>query len=111
MKSLVIDMRSNPGGLLDQGLSVSDLFLSSGQRIASLKGRGAVSRDYVDSTAQRWPGLPLVILVDDRSASAAEIVAGALQDHDRGLIIGDPTNGQGRDKTINPPRTEGGLRS
>jgi carboxyl-terminal processing protease len=74
MKSLVLDMRSNPGGLLDQGLSVSDLFLGAGQRIVSLRGRSpGVNRDYTDSTAQRWPGLPLIILVDGRSASAAEI--------------------------------------
>lgn len=110
MKALVIDMRSNPGGLLDQGLSVSDLFLGNGQRIASLKGRGAVSREYVDSTAQRWPALPLVILVDDRSASAAEIVAGALQDHDRALIIGEPTYGKGSAQTIIPLGSDGGLK-
>ena len=110
MKSLVIDMRSNPGGLLDQGVSVSDLFLGSGQRIASLKGRGAVSREYIDSTAQRWPGLPLVVLVDDRSASAAEIVAGALQDHDRALIIGEPTYGKGSAQTIISLGPVGGLK-
>jgi len=110
MKTLVIDMRSNPGGLLDQGLSVSDLFLGSGERIASLKGRGAVTREYMDSTAQRWPALPLVILVDDRSASAAEIVAGALQDHDRALIVGEPTYGKGSAQTIIPLGADGGLK-
>lgn len=111
MKSLVLDMRSNPGGLLDQGLSVSDLFLGAGQRIVSLRGRSpGVNRDYADSTAQRWPGLPLVILVDGRSASAAEIVAGALQDHDRALIIGEPTYGKGSAQTIVPVGDAGGLK-
>lgn len=111
MKSLVVDMRSNPGGLLDQGLSVSDLFLSRGQRIVSLRGRtSGVNRDYTDSTAQRWPALPLVILVDDRSASAAEIVAGALQDHDRALLIGEPTYGKGSAQTIIPLGAIGGLK-
>lgn len=111
MKSLVIDMRSNPGGLLDQGLSVSDLFLGAGQRIVSLHGRSpGANRDYSDSTAQRWPGLPLVILVDDRSASAAEIVAGALQDHDRALIVGEPTYGKGSAQTIVPLGDDGGLK-
>ena len=111
MKSLVLDMRSNPGGLLDQGLSVSDLFLGAGQRIVSLRGRSpGANRDYSDSTAQRWPGLPLIILVDDRSASAAEIVAGALQDHDRALIVGEPTYGKGSAQTIVPLGDAGGLK-
>jgi len=110
MKALVVDMRSNPGGLLDQGLSVSDLFLGAGQRIASLKGRAEVGRDYTDSTAQRWPGLPLIVLVDDRSASASEIVAGALQDHDRALIVGEPTYGKGSAQTIIPLGGVGGLK-
>jgi carboxyl-terminal processing protease len=111
MKSLVLDMRSNPGGLLDQGLSVSDLFLSAGQRIVSLKGRDpGVNRDYTDSTAQRWPALPLIVLVDDKSASAAEIVAGALQDHDRALIVGEPTYGKGSAQTIVPLGDVGGLK-
>jgi carboxyl-terminal processing protease len=111
MKSLVLDMRSNPGGLLDQGLSVSDLFLGAGQRIVSLRGRApGVNRDYTDSTAQRWPGLPLIILVDDKSASAAEIVAGALQDHDRALIVGEPTYGKGSAQTIVPLGDDGGLK-
>jgi carboxyl-terminal processing protease len=110
MKSLILDMRSNPGGLLDQGLSVSDLFLGAGQRIASLKGRRDVNRDYADSTAQRWPALPLLVLVDDRSASAAEIVAGALQDHDRALIVGEPTYGKGSAQTIISLGPVGGLK-
>jgi carboxyl-terminal processing protease len=111
MKSLVLDMRSNPGGLLEQGLSVSDLFLGAGQRIVSLRGRApGVNRDYTDSTAQRWPGLPLTILVDDKSASAAEIVAGALQDHDRALIVGELTYGKGSAQTIVPLGDNGGLK-
>ncbi len=111
MKSLVLDLRSNPGGLLDQGLSVSDLFLGAGQRIVSLRGRTpGANRDYTDSTAQRWPGLPLIILVDDKSASAAEIVAGALQDHDRALIVGEPTYGKGSAQTVVPLGDDGGLK-
>lgn len=110
MKALILDMRSNPGGLLDQGLSVSDLFLGAGQRIASLKGRGDLNREFTDSTAQRWPALPLVVLVDGRSASAAEIVAGALQDHDRAVIVGEPTYGKGSAQTIIPLGPVGGLK-
>jgi carboxyl-terminal processing protease len=111
MKSLVLDIRSNPGGLLAQGLSVSDLFLGAGQRIVSLRGRSPqTNRDFTDSTAQRWPGLPLIVLVDGRSASAAEIVAGALQDHDRALILGEPTYGKGSAQTIVPLGDAGGLK-
>jgi carboxyl-terminal processing protease len=111
MKSLVLDLRSNPGGLLDQGLGVADLFLGRGQRIVSLKGRApGVNRDYNDTTAQRWPRLPLVVLVDDKSASAAEIVAGALQDHDRAVVVGEPTYGKGSAQTIIPLGEVGGLK-
>jgi len=110
-KSLIIDLRSNPGGLLEQGTAVADLFLGKGERIVSLRGRSEGSnRDYTDSTAQKWPTLPLTILVDDKSASAAEIVAGALQDHDRAVIVGEPTYGKGSAQSIIPLGDVGGLK-
>lgn len=110
-KSVILDLRSNPGGLLEQGTSVADLFLDKNQKIVSLRGRTPeANRDYTDSTAQKWPTLPLTILVDDRSASAAEIVAGALQDHDRAVIIGEPTYGKGSAQTIIPLGDAGGLK-
>ena len=111
MKSLILDLRSNPGGLLEQGLRVSDLFLGSGQKIVSLRGRApGANREYTDSSAQRWPKLPITILVNDRSASAAEIVAGALQDHDRAVIVGESTYGKGSAQTIIPLPTAGALK-
>ncbi len=110
-KSVILDLRSNPGGLLDQGTRVADLFLDKNQKIVSLRGRTPeANRDYTDSTAQKWPTLPLAILVDDRSASAAEIVAGALQDHDRAVIVGEPTYGKGSAQTIIPLGDAGGLK-
>jgi carboxyl-terminal processing protease len=110
-KSLILDLRSNPGGLLEQGTAVADLFLGKGQKIVSLRGRTiGANRDYVDSTGQRWPNLPLTVLVDDRSASAAEIVAGALQDQDRALIVGEPTYGKGSAQSIIPLGEIGGLK-
>src|SRR5437868_6261249 len=111
MKTLVVDLRTNPGGLLTQGVRVSDLFLNQGQKIVSMRGRlPETNRDYADTAQQRWPDLPLVVLVDARSASAAEIVAGALQDHDRAVIIGTPTYGKGSAQTVIPFGDQGGLK-
>jgi len=111
MKTLVLDLRTNPGGLLNQGVRVSDLFLDPGQKIVSMRGRlPEANREYADTAKQRWAQLPLLVLVDGRSASAAEIVAGALQDHDRAVLIGTPTYGKGSAQSIIPFGTEGGLK-
>jgi len=94
--SMVLDLRGNPGGLLDEGVDVSDLFLDPGQEVVSTRGRApGSSEQYFDSKPQSWPGMPMVVLVDVGSASAAEIIAGALQDHDRALVVGVPTFGKG----------------
>ncbi|MFN2635786.1 MAG: S41 family peptidase [Gemmatimonadaceae bacterium] len=111
MKTLVLDLRTNPGGLLTQGVGVSDLFLNPGQRIVSMRGRlPEANRDYTDTAKQRWSQLPLMVLVDGRSASAAEIVAGALQDHDRAVIIGTTTYGKGSAQSVISFGSEGGLK-
>ena len=111
MKTLVLDLRTNPGGLLNQGVRVSDLFLNPGQKIVSMRGRlPEANREYADTAKQRWAQLPLLVLVDGRSASAAEIVAGALQDHDRAVIIGTPTYGKGSAQSIIPFGSDGGLK-
>jgi carboxyl-terminal processing protease len=111
MKTLVLDLRTNPGGLLTQGVRVSDLFLNPGQKIVSMRGRLPESnREYADTARQRWPQLPLMVLVDGRSASAAEIVAGALQDHDRAVIIGTPTYGKGSAQSVISFGNQGGLK-
>ncbi len=96
MKSLILDLRGNPGGVLDQGVAVSELFLDPGQEVVETRGRAPnISRTYRDAKAQPWPGLPVVVLVNGFSASAAEIIAGALQDHDRAVVVGTPTFGKG----------------
>ena len=111
MRTLVLDLRTNPGGLLTQGVRVSDLFLNRGQKIVSMRGRlPEANREYADTAQQRWPDLPLVVLVDGRSASAAEIVAGALQDHDRAVLIGTPTYGKGSAQSVIPFGEQGGLK-
>jgi carboxyl-terminal processing protease len=96
MKSMIWDLRNNPGGLLDQGVAVSDLFLDPGKEIVQTRGRApGSSHEYSDSKPQQWPQLPVVVIVNGGSASAAEIIAGALQDHDRAVLIGTPTFGKG----------------
>jgi len=103
MRSLILDLRQNPGGLLTQGVGVSDLFLDRGQEIVTMKGRVRdTNRDFVDAAPQRWPNLPMVVLVDEYSASASEIVAGALQDHDRAVVVGHTSYGKGSAQTLYP---------
>src|SRR5438105_1465119 len=82
-KGVIIDLRGNPGGILDQSLSVSNLFLKKGQQISSIRARNGENQTFVATAAPTAPTFPLVLLTDGRSASASEIVAGALQDHDR----------------------------
>jgi carboxyl-terminal processing protease len=96
MKSLIFDLRNNPGGLLDQGVAVSDLFLDPGKSIVETRGRaGGSSHQFSDTRPQTWPRLPVVVMVNGGSASAAEIIAGALQDHDRAVLVGTPSFGKG----------------
>ncbi|HXI20197.1 MAG TPA: S41 family peptidase, partial [Gemmatimonadales bacterium] len=103
MKSLVLDLRGNPGGLLDQGVKVADLFLDQGQEIVATRGRARGStKTFLDQTKQEWPNLPIVVLVNDGTASAAEIISGALQDHDRAVVVGVPTFGKGLVQTLFP---------
>ena len=101
MKKVMLDLRGDPGGLLDQGVAVSELFLDPGQGIVSMRGRSAeVTREFSDKQAQAWPDLIVGVLVDSNSASASEIVAGALQDHDRAVLLGTTTYGKGSAQTV-----------
>ena len=101
MRVLLLDLRSNPGGLRDEAVEVSDLFLDPRQEILVSRGRApGDNHRWSDYRPQRWPGLPVVVLVSDGTASAAEIIAGALQDHRRALIVGDTTYGKGIVQTV-----------
>ncbi|MGH7719043.1 MAG: S41 family peptidase [Gemmatimonadaceae bacterium] len=106
-RAFVLDIRTNPGGILDQGLAVADLFLTRGQEIASVRGRKGPSETYVTRAGQHLPDLPLVVMLNGYSASASEIVAGALQDHDRALVVGTTSYGKGLVQTLFP--LEGGY--
>ncbi|MBI1722822.1 MAG: PDZ domain-containing protein [Gemmatimonadetes bacterium] len=111
MRSLVLDLRWNPGGLLDEGIAVSDLFLNPGQEIVATRGRApGATRRFADRRPQRYPDLPLVLLVNGASASASEIVAGALQDHDRALLVGTTTFGKGLVQSVFTLSNEASLK-
>ncbi len=110
MKQLLLDLRENPGGLLEQAVSVSGLFLNKGQMVVYTKGRvqGSTEEFFVRGNPA-MNDLPLIILVNTSSASASEIVAGAVQDHDRGLIAGENTWGKGLVQSVYPVSENAGL--
>jgi len=96
IKNLILDFRGNPGGLLDQAVRISEMFLQKDLPIVSTKGRaGFKDYTYKSMTEPDFPNIPLAVLIDEYSASASEVVAGAIQDHDRGVIIGRQSFGKG----------------
>lgn len=102
VKGIVLDLRNNPGGLLDQAAKVSDVFLRSGE-IVSIRGRDSKdSRSFKASAGSDDQTCPVVVLVNAGTASASEIVAGAIQDHKRGLVIGERTFGKGSVQNVIP---------
>jgi carboxyl-terminal processing protease len=111
MRKLVLDLRGNPGGLLDQGVRVAELFLDPGERVVSTRGRTPdATAEYTDDAPEPWPDMPLVVLVDHGSASASEIVAGALQDQDRAVIVGVQSYGKGSAQSLFSLGSEGALK-
>lgn len=102
IKGLVIDLRNNPGGLLDQAISVSDAFLDKGEIVSTRPRDTQNTERYNARTGDLAEGLPVVVLINDGSASASEIVAGALQDHRRAVIMGTRSFGKGSVQTILP---------
>src|ERR1700757_2980821 len=109
IKGLVLDLRQNPGGLLSEGVGVADKFLHKGAVIVSHHGRSSPEKRYVAAHGNGGKEYPLVVLVNRGTASAAEIVAGAIQDHDRGLIAGETTFGKGLVQTVYPLSENTGL--
>ncbi|HSP88026.1 MAG TPA: S41 family peptidase, partial [Ignavibacteriaceae bacterium] len=96
MKQLVIDLRGNPGGYLNQAFEIADLFIDGEKKIVYTRGRRTeFNEDYHASKSSQYEKIPLIVLVNQGSASASEIVAGAVQDWDRGLVIGETTFGKG----------------
>jgi carboxyl-terminal processing protease len=109
LDGLILDMRGNPGGLLNEAVAVGDMFLDKNQLIVSHRGRTSPQRNYYAVRGNQGMTTPLVILVNNNSASATEIVSGAVQDHDRGLIVGETTFGKGLVQTVTPLSENTGL--
>ena len=109
LNGLILDLRQNPGGLLSEGVGVADKFLKKGQVIVSHHGRASAEKVYKAAHGNGGKDYPLVVLVNRGTASAAEIVAGAIQDHDRGLIVGESTFGKGLVQTVYPLSENTGL--
>lgn len=100
LKGLIVDLRNNPGGLLNEGVEVADMFLDKNQLIVSHRGRASSERRYYALHGNGGNAVPLVVLLNNNAASASEIVAGAIQDHDRGLIVGETSFGKGLVQTV-----------
>lgn len=107
--SLVLDLRNNPGGFLDQAIHVAEVFLPNGQLILTQKGRNGLRDNTYESRNRAANPIPLVILINEYTASASEIVAGAMQDHDRALIVGQTSFGKGLVQSIIPLDYGAGL--
>jgi carboxyl-terminal processing protease len=109
LDGLILDLRDNPGGLLNEAIAVSDMLLDKNQLIVSSRGRTSADRRYYSIRGNQGNNMPLVILVNNNSASAAEIVTGAVQDHDRGIVVGETTYGKGLVQVYAPLSEETGL--
>jgi carboxyl-terminal processing protease len=101
-KGIILDFRGNPGGILEQSIEMSNLFLKDAQEIVSVRSRAAAPQSYGTSGSPLYPTIPLTVLTDGGTASASEIVAGALQDHDRALVVGSTSFGKGLVQTLFP---------
>ncbi len=109
LSGLILDLRDNPGGLLNQAIEVSDFFLPRGDLVVSTRGRAEGSAKTYRAPNKEKIQVPLVVLINRHSASASEIVAGALQDHDRALIVGETSFGKGLVQSIFNLDDETGL--
>lgn len=110
MKGLILDLRNNPGGLLDQAVAISDAFLDQGEIVSTRGRRPEDSQRYNARKGDLAEGKPVIVLINGGSASASEIVAGALQDHRRAIVLGTKSFGKGSVQTIIPLQGHGAIR-
>ena len=110
LKGYILDLRNNPGGLLSQAVKITDLFLENGE-IVSTKGRkNSENRKFFANKGDLINGMTLVVLINYGSASASEIVAGALKDHKRAILVGESSYGKGSVQSIIPLKNKGAIR-
>ena len=102
LRGLILDLRDNPGGSVEAAVEIAGLFLPQGDAVVSLQGRSVPERKYSVEAPPPFPSLPLVLLLNGRSASASEMIAAALQDHDRAWLVGEPTFGKGVAESVMP---------
>ena len=110
IKGVILDVRNNPGGLLDQAVAVSDLFLNEGEIVSTRARNEEDTLKYTATEGDIVNGLPIVVMINDGSASASEIVAGALQDHKRAVILGEKSFGKGSVQSVIPFGKYGAIR-
>lgn len=110
LSGIVIDIRNNPGGLLDQAVKVSDLFLQQGEIVSTRSRNEEDTVKYSATPGDIADNLPIVVMINEGSASAAEILAGALQDHKRAIVLGEKSFGKGSVQTVIPLRNNGAMR-
>ncbi len=110
LRGYIFDLRNNPGGLLSQAIKISDIFLSDGEIVSTRGRKKSENRKFFANKGDGIDGKPLIVLINTGSASAAEIVAGALQDHKRAVLLGETTYGKGSVQSIIPLKNKGAIR-
>ena len=110
IKGFILDLRNNPGGLLSQAIKISDIFLNDGEIVSTKGRRKRENRKWFAKKGDRIDGKPLIVLINYGSASASEIVAGALQDHKRAILLGENSYGKGSVQSIIPLKNRGAIR-
>ena len=110
LKGYILDLRNNPGGLLSQAIKITDYFLDNGEIVSTKSRKTSENRKWFARDGDLTGGKPLIVLINYGSASASEIVAGALKDHKRAIILGENSYGKGSVQSIIPLRNEGAIR-
>ncbi len=110
LKGYILDLRNNPGGLLSQAIKISDFFLDSGEIVSTKSRKKSENRKWFASKGDLTSGKPLIVLINYGSASASEIVAGALKDHKRAIVLGENSYGKGSVQSIIPLKNKGAIR-
>ena len=110
LKGYILDLRNNPGGLLSQAIKISDFFLDDGEIVSTRGRKMRENRKFFAKDGDRIKGFPLIVLINNGSASASEIVAGALQDQKRAILLGEATYGKGSVQSIIPLKNRGAMR-